>query len=95
MIQFKTISKSNTLEEIKANIRELLRYEKVVVSDEDAEKWFAESGYDGAVIHQDLYSQEVAVYNEEEGGEESYYVKVTAHYIDPGSVDYIYSFSIN
>lgn len=83
-------------EEIEARIKESLKYETVAENEEAAEQWFAENfGSSSDEVRQEtVQSENVSVWNEEMNGEEVYHVCIAAHYIDPGSVDYIYTYSV-
>ena len=86
-------------DDIKAVIEKDLKYEGIIVDgDEQAEEWFrkyrnVERGDE--VTHRDIVNTQVSVWNDEMQGEETYSVRVTEHYTDPGADDYIYSYSIN
>jgi len=67
----------------------------VECSDEQAEQWFRDAGMEGEVTHRVIVSTHVSVWNDEAQGEETYNVIVKEHFIDPGSVDYVYSYSIS
>ena len=60
-----------------------------------AEQWFKDAEMDGDVISRDVVNTQVSIWNEEMNGEELYRVRIYEHYIDPGSVDYVYSYEIN
>lgn len=85
----------DSYEEIERTIQNALKYETIVNDDEAAEEWFKNAGIDGEVFHRDIVSTRLTVWNEEYQGEEDFSVYVTEHYVDPGSSDYIYSYSID
>jgi hypothetical protein len=81
-------------EDIETTILAALKYDELVDNDEAAEQWFKDAGMEGDVHHNVILSTHVRVWNEEMQGEETYNVIVKEHYIDSGSVDYVYSYSI-
>lgn len=82
-------------EDIEATILEVLKYDELVDNDAAAEQWFKDAEMEGDVHHNVILSTHVSVWNEEMQGEEVYSVIVKEHYIDSGSVDYLYSYAIS
>ena len=86
-------SECEKMEDIYNVIREELRYETWVTDDEDAEEYFEEM-YGGEefdrsdVRHNYIWKEIVNVDNRD------YEVVVYEHYVDSGSVDYLYSCKI-
>ena len=93
MKQF-NLSKCDSYEELVGTIEEELMCDTIVKNDDAAEQWFKNAGIEGEVTHRDIYNQTIEVWNEEMQGEENFYVTVKEHYVDPGSDDYVYSYSI-
>lgn len=91
-IQF---NECKSYEDIENAIKNALQYDEVVADDAAAEKWFKEAGIEGDVTHRVIVSTHVSIWNEEYNGEEEYAVIVSEHFTDPGSVDYVYSYSIH
>lgn len=83
-----------SVEEIKAIIEDALQYDNLVENKQEAEQFFRDAEMEGDMITRDVISTTVSIWNEEMQGEEVYDVRVREHYIDPGSVDYVYSYSI-
>ena len=81
-------------EDIRATIENALEYDTVVENDEAARQWFKDAGIDGDVTAHIIVSTHVSVWNEEQQGEETFYVIVKEHYVDAGSNDYVYSYII-
>lgn len=90
-IQFNEVK---SYEDIENAIKNALQYDEVVADDAAAEKWFKDAEIEGEVTHRVIVSTEVSFWNEEMQGEEFYSVIVKEHFTDPGSVDYVYSYSI-
>ena len=82
-------------EDIEATILAALEYDELVDDDAAAEQWFKDAEMEGDVHHNVIVSTHVSVWNEEMQGEETHSVIVKEHYIDSGSVDYVYSYSIS
>ena len=82
-------------EDIENTILNALEYEEVVENDNAADQWFKDAEMEGEVRHNVIVSTEVSIWNEEMQGEEFYHVIVKEHYIDSGSVDYVYSYEIH
>ena len=81
-------------EDIEATIKAALEYDTVADSDDAAEQWFKDAGFDGDVTNRVCVSTAVSIWNEKEQGEEEYNVVVKEHFVDSGSDDYVYSYSI-
>lgn len=81
-------------EDIRAIIEKALEYDTVVENDEAARQWFKDAGIDGDVTAHIIVSTHVSVWNEEQQGEETFDVIVKEHFVDAGSEDYVYSYSI-
>jgi hypothetical protein len=81
-------------EDIEAAILAALEYDELVDDDAAAEQWFKDAEMEGDVHHNVIVSTHVSVWNEEHQGEEEYTVRIYEHYVDPGSVDYVYSYVI-
>lgn len=81
-------------EEIEAAILEALENDDLVDGDAAAERWFNDIGWEGDVCHRVIVSTHVSVWNEKLLGEEIYGVIVKEHFIDSGSVNYVYSYHI-
>lgn len=81
-------------EDIEATILAALEYDELVDDEAAARQWFKDAGTEGDVISRDIVNTRVSVWNEEHQGEEEYTVRVYEHYVDPGSVDYVYSYEI-
>ena len=91
-IQF---AECKSVEDIKNTIKNALQYDEVVENEEAARQWFKDAEIEGDVISRDIVNTRVSVWNEEMNGEEEYTVRVYEHYVDPGSVDYVYSYTID
>lgn len=89
-----TFDKCKSYEDIENAIVEALQYDTIVDDEKAAEAYFRECEMEGEVISRDIVNTRVSIWNEEMNGEEEYSVRVYEHYIDPGSVDYVYSYSI-
>ena len=89
-----TFANCKSYEDIENAIVEALQYDTIVDDEKAAEAYFRECEMEGDVISRDIVNTRVSVWNEEMNGEEEYSVRVYEHYIDPGSVDYVYSYSI-
>ena len=81
-------------EEVRATIEDALKYDTVVENDDAARQWFMDAGIDGDVTTHVIASTSVSVWNEEYQGEETFNVIVKEHYVESGSDDYVYSYSI-
>ena len=81
-------------EDIRTTIEDALEYDTVVENEEAARQWFKDAGIDGDVTTNVILSAHVGVWNEEQQGEEAFDVIVKEHYVDAGSCDYVYSYSI-
>lgn len=81
-------------EDIENTIQKTLQYDTVVENEAAAQQWFKDAELDGKVISHNIVNTRVSIWNEEMQGEEEYTVRVYEHYIDPGSMDYVYSYSI-
>ena len=90
-IQF---AECKSVEDIENTIKNALQYETIVEDDAAAEQWFKDAEMEGEVLHHVEISTHVSIWNEEMNGEECYSVIVKEHYIDSGSDDYVYSYSI-
>lgn len=69
----------------------------VVKDDKEAEDYFKTAGIDGEVKHNQIINQTIDVIDNLDGHGDVWYsvrVVVTEHYIDSGSDDYCYSYSI-
>ena len=91
-IQF---AECKSVEDIKNTIKNALQYDEVVENEEAARQWFKDAEIEGDVISRDIVNTRVNIWNEEMNGEEEYTVRVYEHYVDPGSVDYVYSYTID
>ena len=83
-----------TAQEIEERVKAALEYETIVANDNEAEQWFKDAGYEGDVIHRDVLRKTIWLWDDKMDGEYSVSVAVDAHYVDPGSVDYVYSYSV-
>lgn len=81
-------------EEVRATIEDALKYDIVVEDDDAASKWFKDAGFEGDVTTHVIVSTHVSVWNEEYQGEDTLNIIVKEHFIDSGSDDYVYSYSI-
>lgn len=90
-----TFNECKSYEEIENTILKALEYDEVVENDEAAEQWFKDAEIEGDVTHRVIVSTHVSIWNEEMQGEEEFSVIVKEHFTDPGSVDYVYSYSIS
>jgi len=90
-----TFSNCKSYEDIEATILAALEYDELVDDEAGARQWFKDAEMDGDVISRDVVNTQVSIWNEEMNGEELYRVRIYEHYIDPGSVDYVYSYEIN
>lgn len=90
-----TFSECKSYEDIEAVCLAALEYDELVDDRKGAEQWFKDAEMDGDVISRDVVNTQVSIWNEEMNGEELYSVRIYEHYIDPGSVDYVYSYEIN
>jgi len=91
-IQF---AECKSVEDIENTIKNALQYDEVVENEEAARQWFKDAEIEGDVISRDIVNTRVSIWNEEMNGEEEYTVRVYEHYVDPGSVDYVYSYTID
>lgn len=82
-------------EDIENTIMNALQYDEVVENEEAARQWFKDAEIEGDVISRDIVNTRVSIWNEEMNGEEEYTVRVYEHYVDPCSVDYVYSYTID
>ena len=82
-------------EDIENAIKNALKYKEVVADDEAAEEYFRDCGIEGEVCHRTIESKQVTIWNEDHQGEEVYQVTIAEHYVDSGSNDYVYSYSID
>ena len=89
-----TFSDCKSYEDIKTKILAALEYDELVDDEEAARQWFKDAGIEGDVISRDIVNTRVSIWNEEMNGEEEYTVRIYEHYVDPGSVDYVYSYVI-
>lgn len=89
-----TFSDCKSYEDIEAKILAALEYDELVDDEAAARQWFKDAGMEGDVISRDIVNTRVSIWNEEHQGEEEYTVRVYEHYVDPGSVDYVYSYVI-
>lgn len=80
-------------EDIYDVIREELRYETWVTDDEDAEEYFEEM-YGGEEFDSSDVRHNYIWISIENVDERDYKVAVAEHYVDSGSVDYLYSCEI-
>lgn len=78
-------------EDMYAKIREVLQYEFMATDAEDAEKQFSEyyDDYRKDMVHHNVIWTGIA-----NVGDVDYKATVTEHYVDAGSVDYVYSIDI-
>lgn len=76
----------------------IARHGDLVADNDAAEKYFTELGYEGEVKHNTIINQTISICIEFDTEEEDIWtgakVSVTEHYVDPGSVDYVYSYII-
>ena len=91
-IQF---AECKSVEDVENTIKNALQYDEVVENEEAARQWFKDAEIEGDVISRDIVNTRVSIWNEEMNGEEEYTVRVYEHYVDPGSVDYVYSYTID
>ena len=91
-IQF---AECKSVEDIENTIKNALQYDEVVENEEAARQWFKDAEIEGDVISRDIVNTRVSIWNEEMTGEEEYTVRVYEHYVDPGSVDYVYSYTLD
>ena len=89
-----TFSDRKSYEDIDAKILAALEYDELVDDEATACQWFKNAGIEGEVISRDTWNTRVSIWNEEMNGEEEYTVRIYEHYVDPGSVDYVYSYVI-
>ena len=89
-----TFSNCKSYEDIEATVLAALEYDELVDDEAAARQWFKDAEMDGDVISRDIVNTQVSIWNEEMNGEELYRVRIYEHYIDPGSVDYVYSYII-
>ena len=89
-----TFSDCKSQEDIEAKILAALEYDELVDNEAGARQWFKDAGIEGDVISRDIVNTRVSIWNEEHQGEEEYTVRIYEHYVDPGSVDYVYSYVI-
>lgn len=86
-------SECEKMEDIYDVIREELRYETWVTDDEDAEEYFEEmyggEEFDRSDVHHNVIWTGIANVDDVD-----YKAIVTEHYVDAGSVDYLYSLDI-
>lgn len=69
----------------------------VVSGNAEAEEYFQKNGIEGEVKHNEIVNQTIDVIDNLDGQGDVWYsvrVRVTEHYVDPGSEDYCYSYSI-
>ena len=90
-IQFNNVKSREDIERI---ITDALQYETIVDDEAAAQAYFRECEMDGDVISRDIVNTRVSIWNEENESEEEYTVRVYEHYIDSGSMDYVYSYII-
>ncbi len=81
-------------QEIEARIAEALKY-KTVVAPEDVESWFSDAGIEGHIFESIELDEDVSIWDEEHQGEVVWHVRICSHYVDAGSDDYIYSYTIS
>ena len=89
-----TFANCKSYEDIEAAILAALEYDELVDNEAAARQWFKDAGIEGDVISRDIVNTRVSVWNEEMQGEEEYSVRVYEHYVDSGSVNYVYSYTI-
>ena len=89
-----TFSNCKSYEDIEAIVLAALEYDEQVEDEEAARQWFMAAEIEGDVISRDVVNTRVSIRNEEMKGEEEYTVRIYEHYVDPGSVDYVYSYII-
>lgn len=82
-------------EDIENEVKKVLKYDTIVDDDDAAEEYFRDCGIEGEVCHRTIESKQVNIWNEEHQGEEVYQVTIAEHYVDSGSNDYVYSYSID
>lgn len=82
-------------EDIDVAVKAALKFEELVENDAAAEQWFKAAGMSGTVLHNIILSTQVSVWDENMQGEETYKILIKEHYIDPGSMDYVYSYLIS
>lgn len=92
-----TFNECKSYEDIEAVCLAALEYDELVDDRKGAEQWFKDAEMEGDVISRDVVNTQVSIWyiNEEMNGEVLYSVRIYEHYIDPGSVDYVYSYEIN
>ena len=89
-----SFSECKSYEDIEAVCLAALEYDELVDDRNGAEQWFKDAEMEGDVISRDVVNTRVSIWNEEMNGEEEYTVRIYEHYVDPGSVDYVYSYII-
>lgn len=89
-----TFSNCKSHEDIESKILAALEYNELVDDEAAARQWFRDAGIEGDVISRDIVNTRVSIWNEEMNSEEEYTVRIYEHYVDPGSVDYVYSYVI-
>lgn len=94
MKKYITFYDCKSVQDIEKTINDALEYDEVVKNEEEAQQWFKAAEMDGELISRDILNTCVSIWNEEMKGEEIYRVVIYEHYIDPGSMDYVYSYEI-
>lgn len=94
MKEFICYNDCKSVEDIEKVIQKCLEYDEVVNNKEEAQQWFKAAEMEGDVISRDILNTIVRIWNTEKNGEEFYRVVIYEHYIDPGSMDYVYSYEI-
>lgn len=58
-------------------------------------QWFKERGLEGRIQSDDIFNDIVYVWNWRIAEEQAFHVTIKSHYVDAGSVDYVYTYEIS
>lgn len=89
-----TLTNIKNTADIEEAIRNALGSSTIVDDEQAAQDIFREWGDAREVRTRLIYKNTASVYNPEQDGNEYYDVMIHEHYTDPGSTDYVYSYTI-
>ena len=89
-----TFSNCKSYEDLEATVLAALKYDELVDDEAAARQWFKAAEIEGDVISRDVVNTRVCICNENMNGEVEFTIHIYEHYVDPGSIDYVYSYII-
>lgn len=80
--------------EIKQVVEDYLQY-KTVVEPTKVRRYFQDCGIGGEIHSSTIVSTVHTYWDRKVAREKAYLINIDEHYVDPGSIDYVYSYKIS